>query len=169
MSTKGGKKAAEDPAKTIEAVVSASQEASETVIKAATESCEQAFATAQEKVEEMVKGYDDVAEFGKNTMEAVAASGNAYAKGVEQLATDWFAFSKQSMEQGVAATRAMMGAKTPQEFFNLQTNFAKEQFDSMVSQSTKTGELATKVTQEALEPLNGRVSAAVEKWVKAAA
>lgn len=168
MSAKKTTNAASDATEAVESAVAAGQEAAERAIKAATDGYEQAFTAAKDKVDEAMQGYDELTLFGRENVDAWMSAGNAYAKGVEQIAADWFEFSKQSMEEGVQATRAILGAKTLQASVDLQTAFAKTQFDHFVSQGTKVGELMTKVAQDAAEPLNGRMAAAVEKFGRVA-
>jgi len=144
-------------------------EAAETVFKSAAQGYEQFAAQAKSKMDKTVKAYDEFTVIGKETADAVTAAANAYAKGVEQLTAEWLSFSKQSVEDGIATTKALLGARTIQEMVDLQTTFAKSQFDQLMSQGTKFGEMATKVAQETFEPLNHRATVAVEKFIKLAA
>lgn len=150
----------------VENVVAASQDAMENAMKTHTQTYEKGFATMKVRIDEAMQRYDDMTTFSKETMEALVASGNATAKGVETLTTEVLNFSKASMEESIAATKAMMGAKTLQEMFDLQANFARSSFDKAMSQSTRIGEMATKTAQDAFEPLTGRVNVAVEKFVR---
>lgn len=141
----------------------------EMTFKAATQGYEKFAEQARSKIDEAAKAYDEFAVLGKETSEAVMAASNAYARGWEQLTAEWLSFSKQSVEGGIATTKALMGARTIQEVVDLQATFAKAQFDQFVSQGAKFGEMATKVAQETFEPLNQRATVAVEKFIKLAA
>ena len=167
MTTKSTRQSANN-GHTMEGAIAAGQDAMQTFIKASTESYEKAFESARSKAEEMVKGYDDLAAGGKDNVEAAVASGAAYTKGVETIAGEWMAFAKTSLEQNMANAKAVMGAKTVQEMFELQAGFAKNNFDEFVSQSTKVGELAAKVAQDTMEPINARVTVAMGKVASAA-
>lgn len=144
-------------------------EAAETVFKTAAEGYEKMAARAKSKMDEAVKAYDELAVLGKETADALMAASTAYAKGLEQLTAEWLSFSKQSVEEGITTTKALLGARTIQEVVDLQANFAKAQFDQFMTQGAKLGELATKVAQETFEPLNARATVAVEKFIKLAA
>ena len=95
-------------------------------------------------------------------------AGNVATKGMESLTAEWLTYGKQSIEDSISATKAMMGAKTLQELIDLQTAFTKSSLDSFVNQGTKVTELTAKVAQDTFAPINGRVNAAVDKVVKAA-
>ncbi len=118
-----------------------------------------AFKTGFDKA---VKGYDQFLGYGKDTVEAYMKSANATGKGVETLHNELYAFSKQSVEDSIAATKALLGSKSVHEAFELQSGFAKTAFDSYVSQVTKLGEIFSATAREAAEPLQGRVQAWVE-------
>lgn len=168
MNTKSttSKKTAATP---VESAVASSQDAVEQIVKAGTENYEKAFTTAKARVDDAVKSYDQFALFGKENMEAFIAAGNLYAKGWESLTAELLAFSKQNVEDSVAATKAMMSAKTVQEMWDLQTTFARSWMDGMVNESTKVGEIASKLTTEAMEPISARMTASAEVWKKVAA
>ena len=72
------------------------------------------------------------------------------------------AFSKKSMEEGVAATKDFAASKSVMELMEKQSDFAKTFFDGMMKQATKMNEMAMAASKDAMEPLAARVSAAAE-------
>jgi phasin family protein len=169
MTTKSTKSTSTKGPFAVEDAVAASQEAIQNFLKAGTEGYEKAFGTTRAKMEEVVKNYDQFAVNGKENVDAVMAASNACTKGVEAINAEMMAFAKQAMEDNMTAAKAVMGAKTLQEMIELQTQFAKASFDGFMTQSTKVGELATKVAQETTEPLNERFTSVMEKWTHIAA
>lgn len=153
----------------IDAMAQASQQAFENAVKSGTENYEKAFASARKQIDEAIRNYDDVAAFGKDNFEAAVAAGNAYAKGVEALSSEVLAFQKQSLESGVATAKALFTAKTVQEAMDIQAGFAKSYMESLLNQSSKLGELSTKVAQQTADPLQSRFNAAVQKWTNTVA
>jgi phasin family protein len=112
----------------------------------------------------MTKGYEDLAASGKETMEAWNAAGTAYGKGMEAIGGELMNFAKRMMESNVEATKAVLGAKSLNEAMDLQSEFAHNSFEGMMTQGTKVGELATKVAQDTAEPISAQFTASVEKW-----
>jgi len=112
--------------------------------------------------EKAVKGYDQFFGFGKETVEAYLKAANVAGKGAETLHNEIFAYSRQSFEDTVAATKAVMSSKSVHEAFELQSDFAKTAFDGYVSQMTRISELMMATTKESIQPLQGRVQAWVE-------
>jgi phasin family protein len=112
--------------------------------------------------EKAVKGYDQVLGYSKDTVEAYVKSANAAGKGAESLHSEIYSYSKQSIEDSIAAAKAVLAAKSVHEAFELQTDFAKTAFDTYVGEMTKLGEIFTAATKQTFEPLQGRVQAWVE-------
>jgi phasin family protein len=127
----------------------------ETAMKNGTEAFKAGFDKA-------VKNYDQLARYGKDTVEAYVKSANAAGKGAETLHNELYTYSKQSVEESIAAAKTLLGAKSVHEAFELQSDFAKTAFNAYVGQVTKLSELFVATTKEALEPLQGRVQAWVE-------
>jgi phasin family protein len=156
MTTKTTKTTNATMATSMEDIAAASQEAFQALFQASTENYGKAFATARERAEEFVKGYDDVAFGGKETIDAMVKAGTAYTKGIEAISAEWMAFGRQMMEDNISVTKKVMGAKTLREAMDLQSEFARTSFDGAMAQTTKIGEMATKVAQESVEPINSQ-------------
>ena len=75
------------------------------------ETIETAMKTSQEALktgfDKAVKNYDQFVGYGKDTVEAYMKAANATGKGVETLHSELYAFSKQSVEESIAATKAI--------------------------------------------------------------
>jgi phasin family protein len=127
----------------------------ETAIKTGSEAFKNGFDKA-------VKNYDQFLGYGKDTVEAYMKAANAAGKGVETLHNELYAYSKQSVEDSISATKALLGSKSVHEAFELQSDFAKSAFDTYVSQVTKFGEIMSTAAKETFEPLQGRIQAWVE-------
>ncbi len=112
--------------------------------------------------EKAVKGYDHFLGYGKETVEAYTKAANVAAKGAETLNSEIFAYSRQSMEDTIAATKALMATKSVHEAFELQADFAKTAFETYVSQMTKFGEIFVATTKDSFAPIQGRVQAWVD-------
>jgi len=109
-----------------------------------------------------VKGYDKFLGLGKENLEAVVASATVAGKGAETIHSEAYAFSKQSIEDAVAATKAVLASKSAHEAFELQTDFAKSAFDQYVTQVTKMNEIFVSTAKDAFSPLQTRYQAWVE-------
>ncbi len=135
--------------------INASAETIETAMKTGAETLKAGFEKAQ-------KNYDQFVGFGKDTVEAYTKAATVAGKGAETLHSEIYAYSKQSIEDSIAATKAVMGSKSVHEAFELQTDFAKTAFDAYVGEMTKISELFAATTKDAFQPLQSRYQAWVE-------
>jgi phasin family protein len=110
-------------------------------------------------LEKAVKGYDAFLGYGKETAEAVMKSATVAGKSAETINSEIYSFSKQSIEDTVAATKAVMGSKSVHEAFEFQTDFAKSVFESYIAEMSKISALATAATKDSYAPFKGRVQA----------
>jgi phasin family protein len=110
-------------------------------------------------MEKALKGYDAFVGYSKDTAEAVTQSATVAGKGVESINSEIYSFSKQSIEDAVSATKAVLGSKSVHEAFEFQTDYAKSAFEAYVGELSKIGELATAATKDSFAPFKGRVQA----------
>jgi phasin family protein len=127
----------------------------ETAVKNSTEAFKNTF-------EKAVKNYDQFLTYGKETAEAFAKAAGVAGKGAETFNNEFYAFSKKSIEDSIAATKALMGAKSVHEALEFQSDFAKTAFDGYVGQFNRFGEIFANTARESIEPLQSRVQAWVE-------
>ena len=112
--------------------------------------------------EKAVKSYDQFMAFGKDNAEAILKSASAAGKGMETLNGEVFAFTRKLIEDSVAATKAVLSAKTVEEAFQLQGEYGKAVFQTQVDEAAKLGELALSAARETAEPLNARLGAVAD-------
>ncbi|HEY9538264.1 MAG TPA: phasin family protein [Kiloniellaceae bacterium] len=157
----------------VEAAV-AHQETVETVLKAGTQVAakgyEQAVALAQEQVDKasqtLFRRYDDAASFGKENVDACVLSGTVFAKGVESVGQELMSIAQSAVEANIAATKALLGAKSVRELVDLQTEFSRSRFESLLAESAKLTELGLSLAGNTAAPIQARLNATVEKLVK---
>ena len=99
------------------------------------------------KVEDTVKEY-------KVKLTAARQKASSMAKPLEKLL--------QLQDEGVAVTKAVASAKSVQEIFEIQSEYAKSSMDNYLAELNKTSELFSDLFKTSFKPLNDRVSAAVD-------
>lgn len=118
--------------------------------------------TMKNGFETVTKGLEQFSAFGKGSVEAYMQAATVFAKTLERVNGEVFNFSKQQMEDGVAAFKAVAGAKSVHEAWEVQSDFAKSALDAYVAQATKINDLFMDAAKQAVEPLNARFSAFAE-------
>lgn len=122
-------------------------------------------ATAYEKSTAALTEAND---FAKGNVEAVVESGKILASGLQELGTSFVSESRSAFDTITTEVKELASVKTPAEFFSLQGNLARKNFDNAVAQASKNTEALLKLANEVFSPLSSRVSLAVEKVSKAA-
>jgi phasin family protein len=174
---------AEKNAETVtETVAAAAQEAPATIekevikmndtIKSAADKGQAYFAEfsakAKAAAEKGAKAFEDINEFGKGNVEALVESGKIAAKGFETLGQDYADYARKQFEGTTTALKGFAAVKSPTEFFKLQADFVRGQFDSFVAESSKNTEAMIKLAGDVAKPISNRVAIAAEK-IKVAA
>lgn len=126
-----------------------------------------AFTEAQAKAkaafEKSSSMLGEVSEFAKGNAEAVVESGKIFAEGVQGLGSELVAESRTAFETLTGDIKEMAAAKSPTDFFKIQGDVVRKNFDSAVAYSSKNSEAMLKLMNDVFAPISGRVSIAMEK------
>ena len=149
--------AAETVKKTVEQTAAKAKEQIETAQAAGAK----AF---REGMDKSVASLAELNAHGKKNLEAMVESATVAQKGAEALSQQALGFAKTSWEEGVAASKELSTARSVQEFFELQTSWAKKSMERYVAEMTKANEIMTATVKDSLKPINERVTASVETF-----
>jgi phasin family protein len=100
----------------------------------------------------MNKNFEDMQTMNKVNMDATMKSFDAVTKGTQAIATEIADYSRRSLEDGLRAAEKLIGAKSPDKAFEVQSEYAKAAYESYVSEVTKLGELYSDLAKEAFKP-----------------
>jgi phasin family protein len=118
---------------------------------------------AQSAMERNSRFAEELSELGRGNVEAMVASTKIAAKGLETVGQEVAEFGRKSFEDASAALKTMVEVKSPADFFRLQTEFARTQFDGLVSETSKLSETMIKLAGEVAQPFASRYSVAAER------
>lgn len=118
---------------------------------------------AKEALEKGRAAFGEVREFSRGNLDAVVASGKILVGGLRDMGGTLVAERRAALETLKADFNDLTTAKTPTDFFKLQGEIARKNLDSMVATGSKNSEAVLKLTREAMAPISGRLSLAVEK------
>jgi phasin family protein len=124
---------------------------------------EQVTAKSKEAVEASMKSMDEMTEVTRANVDALMVSAKAATAGVEQLMAHLTEASKKSFEETSAMVKTLTSAKTPNDLMQLQSDFAKTQFDEAVAQYSKMTEMMVKLAGEVMEPMQNQMAIATDK------
>ena len=116
----------------------------------------------KDSFEKAAKSYEHILSFSKDNAEAVVKSANLAGKGMETFNSEVFAYTRKTIEESMAAAKAIMGAKSVDEAIQLQSEFSKAAFETYVDELAKFGDMALATAKGAAEPLQARATAFVD-------
>ena len=122
---------------------------------------------ARTQIERNTRIAEEMTELSKGNVEAMVASTKIVAKGLETVGQEVAEYSRKSFEDASAALKGFAEVKSATDFFRLQSDFVRGQFDGFVAESSKLSETMIKLAGDVAEPLASRYSVAAER-VKAA-
>ena len=106
---------------------------------------------------------EEMTDLARGNVEAIVASSKVAARGIETLSQEVAEFGRKSFEEASATVRTFAEVRSATDFFRIQSEFAKSQFDSMVAESSKMSEAMLKLAGEVAEPITSRYSVAAER------
>lgn len=121
--------------------------------------------TAFEKSNET---FADLNEFTKGNVEALVESGKVLAAGLQDLGKVYVEDAKTGFETMTADVKELATVKSPADFFKLQGEILRRNFDAAVATGSKRSEAIVKLANDAFAPVQNRVSIAIEKVKQAA-
>ncbi len=96
--------------------------------------------------------FDEIQRVGKEQLETASSVAASLTKGLQTIAAEAADFSKETIEANSAYVEKLMSAKTLEELMQIQSEFAKANYDRLTAQATKIGELYSSLAKEAFKP-----------------
>ena len=125
------------------------------------------FADAGERSQQFAaksqKAAEQFTDLAKANVEALVEAGRIAAAGTKSIGQDVLASGRQGIEQASDAVKTLAEAKSPTEFFQIQSELARASFDRFVAESSKLTERVVKLAGEAAQPLQNRASINAER------
>jgi phasin family protein len=166
------KVAATTPVSKIKDVIMAQTKKTQTAVEDFTSKFQEAVVDAQDRAkaafEKSNEVFGEYGEFAKGNVEALVESGKILASGIQTLGKDYVAEGKSAIETLTADVKELAAVKSPADFFKLQGEMLRRNFDAAVAAGSKNSEKVVKLANEAFAPIQDRVSLAIEKVKKAA-
>lgn len=133
-----------------------------TAVKATSATTTEIYAGAEilkSGFEKTAKIFETVAEFSKGNAEAYIESATIAGEGFRTISSEITLYTKKSIEESVAATKAIMGSKSMGEAMEHQKGFAKMAFGAYVGHLKLLNELFAESVKDMLAPLKVRFEA----------
>jgi phasin len=122
------------------------------------QTAEKGVAQAKDTYEKAKVATEQATDILKDTYATVAKGATEYNLKVIEIA-------RTNTNAAFEHVQELIGAKSPSEFVELSTAYARKQFDTMIAQSKELTDLAQKLTTKITEPLKAGATMALNKKV----
>ena len=109
----------------------------------------------------MINNFQDFQKMSQTNVDAAVKMLGDWNKGWQAIAAEMSDYSKRAFEDGTATFEKLLGAKSLEQAFEIQTSFARRAYDDYMHQMTKIGSMYTNLAKDAYKPVekamqNGR-------------
>lgn len=106
--------------------------------------------------------------FGQGNVEALVKSSQIFANGLQDISKLMAATAQTTIDDAMNAFRAMTSVRSLKDATDLQANLARSAVEKALTQSSQVAETSFKVAEQALAPINSRLSLAMQSFGKVA-
>ena len=101
----------------------------------------------------MASQFEDFQKMSQSQIEQMSTTAASMARGFQAIASETTDYSKRSIENTSSFMEKFFGAKSIDTAIQLQTEFAKSQFEGMLAQTNKITEIYRDMAKEAFKPV----------------
>ena len=101
---------------------------------------------------------DDFQKMGKENYDAMLRSYGELTKGFQAIATSMTDYSKRAFEEASRTFERLIGAKSPEHAFEIQSQYAKKAYDNWMAEASKIGEMYAAAARDAYKPVEQTVA-----------
>ncbi len=90
-------------------------------------------------------------------LSAVFESTNVIASASEEFSRQWLDTLRKTFDETISRSEALVRCRTPQEFFGMQADLARENFTTVLHGSRRLAEISARAAQEATNKISDRI------------
>ena len=106
---------------------------------------------------------EDFQQASKNGFDASVRSLGEVSKGVQAIAATIVDYSKKNFEDSTRAFEQLIGAKSFEQAWEIQSQYAKKAFEAYVAQASKIGEMYVDLARNAYQPVEQAATKTAKK------
>ena len=112
---------------------------------------------------EFTKVGEEFQKVGKDGFDAAVRSFGEVNKGFQTITANVTDYYKKAFEDGTRAFEQLIGAKSVEQAFEIQTQYAKKAYDTYMAEMSKLGEMYVGLARNAYKPVEEVVAKAAKK------
>ncbi len=106
-----------------------------------------------------MKPFEDLQALGQTSMDSSVKLWGEWTKGWQAIGAEMTDYSKRSFEEGTQTFEKLLGAKTLEQAFEIQSGWAKRSYDEYMHQMSKVGGMWAELAKEAYRPVERAMQA----------
>jgi len=95
---------------------------------------------------------------GKESFDAVVRAYGDANKGLQAIAAEFTDYSKNAVEDATRAFQQLVSAKSVEQAFEIQSQYAKRAYDGYIAEVSKLGEMWVDLAREAYKPVERAIT-----------
>ncbi len=104
-------------------------------------------------IDSIQKTTEEFQKTGQDNYDAMLRSYGELNEGFQAIAKRWAEFSKQSFEDATRAWEQMIGAKSMEQAFKIQSDYARKAHENWMAEMAKMGEMYKSTATDAYKPV----------------
>ncbi len=106
----------------------------------------------------MVNSFGDMNKLGKDLVDTGIKSVAAVTKGAQAIASEASEYTRKTAETGSATLEKLLASKSLDKVIEVQTDFARNSYESFVAEATRMSELFADMTRDVFKPFESVMS-----------
>ena len=108
------------------------------------------------------KANDDLQRMSKDNYDTMLRSYGELNKSIQSIASSWTDYSKRSFDDATHTFEQLIGAKTLEQAFEIQSEYAKKAYEGWMAQASKLTEMYAGMARGAYRPVEQAVKKSVD-------
>lgn len=101
----------------------------------------------------MINGFGDMQKFGQSNVDSAMKAWGEWNRNWQSIASEMSDYSKRSLEDGAATFQKLMGAKSLNQAYEIQSSYARRAYEQYVQEMNKIGTLYAGIAKDAMKPV----------------
>lgn len=101
----------------------------------------------------MINAFEDVQKLSQTNVDSAMKVWGDWSRNWQALATEVGEYSKKSFEDGATTFQKLMGAKSLEQAYEIQTSYARRAYEQYFQEVNKIGGMYASIAKEAMKPI----------------
>ncbi len=101
----------------------------------------------------MINAFEDVQKLSQTNVDSAMKVWGDWSRNFQALAAEMGEYQKKSFEDGAAAFQKLMGAKSIDQAYEIQSSYARRAYEQYLQEMNKIGGIYASLAKDAMKPM----------------